>query len=152
MNDTDNEAVLRDVFERMARGDVAAMSEAMADEAGWTFPGVWRWAGTWSPKSVALDELLRPLMKQFVTYSSRADSILSAGEFVVVRAHATATTVRGDDYPQFYCYLFRMRQGKILEVIEYCDTDLVERVLEPPARPPSRPPEASGVQRRGVPS
>jgi uncharacterized protein len=32
-----------------------------------------------------------------------------------------------------YCYLFRVRDGQLVEAVEHCDTALVERVLEPPA-------------------
>ena len=40
-------------------------------------------------------------------------------------------TKRGDAYNQTYCYVFRVREGRIVEVVEHCDTALVDRVLEP---------------------
>ncbi len=72
-------------------------------------------------------------MEQFADYRSSAEEIIADGEVVVVRARATATTVRGDSYPQAYCYVFRVADGRIAEVLEYCDTALVERVLELPS-------------------
>jgi ketosteroid isomerase-like protein len=59
--------------------------------------------------------------------------VLADGDHVVVQAHATATTVRGDAYPQTYCCILRMRDGQVAQIVEHCDTALVERVLEPPA-------------------
>jgi ketosteroid isomerase-like protein len=38
------------------------------------------------------------------------------------------------DYHQTYCHVFRVRDGQLTEVIEHCDTALVERVLQPPRR------------------
>jgi ketosteroid isomerase-like protein len=32
-----------------------------------------------------------------------------------------------------YCYLFTVRDGRPIDVLEYCDTALVERVPELPA-------------------
>jgi ketosteroid isomerase-like protein len=42
-------------------------------------------------------------------------------------------------YQQTYCFVFRLRDGKLTEVIEHCDTGLVERVLEQPGRKPPGP-------------
>jgi ketosteroid isomerase-like protein len=35
----------------------------------------------------------------------------------------------GERYDNHYCFIFHFRDGKIAEVVEYCDTDLEERVL-----------------------
>ena len=40
-------------------------------------------------------------------------------------------TKRGARYDNDYCLLFRFRDGKIAEVTEYCDSDLIELVLGP---------------------
>jgi ketosteroid isomerase-like protein len=133
MSTTRNKQLLHDVFEEMAKGNTRAMGDAMADEFRWTFPGQWSWSGSWEPKRVVLEELLRPLMTQFESYRSQADFIAAEGDRVIVQAHATARTKRGDDYPQTYCYIFRVAGDHLTEVIEHCNTALVDRVLERPA-------------------
>ena len=50
-----------------------------------------------------------------------------AGDRVVVLARGEVKTVRGEDYNNEYCFVFRMREGKVLEVREYCDTALQRR-------------------------
>jgi len=134
MSATRNKELLQDVFAELAAGNLRAISEAMADDFRWIFPGEWSWSGVWEPKQVAMDELLRPLMAQFEgRYRSEADLIIADGDRVVVQARGKATTLRGDAYNQTYCYVFRVRSGRLTEVIEHCDTALVERVLERPA-------------------
>jgi len=131
-----------EVFEQMARGNTRALADAMADDFRWIFPGSWSWAGTWGPKDVVLDQLLRPLLAQFSDrYRSRAELILADEDRVVVVARGRATTTRGDAYENTYCFIFRVVDGKLSEVIEHCDTALVERVLEPVG--PSRTPVSS---------
>ena len=49
------------------------------------------------------------------------------------------TTKRGDAYHNTYCYIFRLAGGRVTEVIEHCDTALVERVLDPISPAPLRP-------------
>jgi hypothetical protein len=107
----------------------------MAEGFRWRFAGSWSWARDWGATAAETREnLLRPLMAQFADYRCRAEEIIADGDTVVVRAVADATTVRGDAYPQAYCYVFRLQDGRLAEVIEYCDTALVERVLKLPDR------------------
>jgi uncharacterized protein len=67
MSTTANKALLQEVFAQLAAGNPTAMSDAMADDFRWAFPGEWSWSGVWEPKRVVLDELLRPLMAQFAS-------------------------------------------------------------------------------------
>ncbi|MGY1899137.1 nuclear transport factor 2 family protein [Nocardia gipuzkoensis] len=129
----ENKKLLADIFEQMSLGNTRALSDAMADDFRWVFPGDWSWSGTWEPKSAVLEGLLRPLMAQFTEYRSTSELILAEDDRVVVRARAQAVTTRGETYDQIYCFLFRVADGKLREVVEYCDTALVERVLTRPA-------------------
>jgi len=123
----DSAAFVQDVFDRVAAGDVPALTAAMSDDVRWVFPGTW----TWSGKHQVVDGLLRPLMTQFASYRLDGRVLLAAGDRVAVRAQAEARTVRGQDYPQLYLFLMRVRDGRITEIVEHCDTALVERVLTP---------------------
>jgi uncharacterized protein len=135
MDTVQNKKLVQDIFDQMAQGNTRAMRDAMAEDFRWVFPGNWSWAGSWGPKSVAVGGLLRPLMAQFAgDYRSEADLVLAEGDRVVVQARGYATTKRGEPYHQTYCFIFRIANGRLTEVIEHCDTALVERVLELPAR------------------
>ncbi|QWF83617.1 nuclear transport factor 2 family protein [Amycolatopsis sp. CA-230715] len=128
----ENRELLRRVFDEMAKGNVRALSEAMADDFRWVFPGDWSWSRTWEPKEAVLTKLLRPLMAQFDDdgYRLEADYVLADGDRVAVQARGRGTTRRGRAYHQTYCFVFRVRNGRLTEVIEHCDTALVERVLD----------------------
>ncbi|MEO3784056.1 nuclear transport factor 2 family protein [Actinocorallia sp. B10E7] len=126
-----NKQFVQRIFEHMAEGNVRAMSDALADDCRWVFPGNWSWAGEWASKPVVVNGLLRPLMAQFAgDYRSEADLILADGDRVMVQARGYATTMNGEPYHQTYCYIFRVADGRITEVVEHCDTALVERVLD----------------------
>jgi uncharacterized protein len=132
-----NKRLVKEIFAELARGNGAALRDAMADDFTWTFPGSWSWSGTWGPKQVVLDDLIGKLFAQFAgRYEAQADLILADEDRVVVQAHGRVTTKRGDAYHNTYCYIFRLADGRLTEVIEHCDTALVERVLDPP--PPGR--------------
>jgi ketosteroid isomerase-like protein len=111
----------------------------MSDNFRWRFAGEWSWVRNWGESKQAVREnLLQPLMAQFTDYPAKAEEIIADGDRVVVRAVAEATTTRGQAYPQAYCYVFRVEHGRLSEVLEYCDTGLVERVLTLPPAPEGR--------------
>lgn len=62
-------------------------------------------------------------------YRNVAEEIIAERDRVVVLAHGEVKTVRGEDYNNDYCFVLRMRGGKIVELREYCDTALAQRVL-----------------------
>jgi uncharacterized protein len=75
-----------------------------------------------------------PVMAQLDgSYRIEPDIILADGDRVVVQARGHGTTKRGDAYDQTYCFILRLADGRITEVIEHCDTALAERVLDPVA-------------------
>jgi ketosteroid isomerase-like protein len=133
MSARENRQLLASIFDSLAAGDGRPLVEAMDDHCRWRFAGQWSWARDWGKtKREVQRNLLRPLMAQFAGYSCRAEEIIAEDDRVVVRARADATTTRGDAYPQSYCYVFRVQNGRLVEVLEYCDTALVERVLDLP--------------------
>jgi uncharacterized protein len=127
----DNRKLLRDIFDQLAIGNGRPLVDAMAEDCRWVFPGDWSWAGTWESKREIVAGLLQPLMAQFESYRSEADLILADGDRVVVQARGYATTTRGERYHQTYCFVYRVAGGRLAEIVEHCDTALVERVLDP---------------------
>lgn len=133
MTATENNRLVQDIFDQLALGNTRALIDAMAEEFRWIFPGSWSWSGTWQPKRVVVHELLSALRAQFDgQWTCRADLTLADGDRVVVQAHGRAKTTLGDRYDQTYCFIFTVVDGQLVEVIEHCDTALVERVLQPP--------------------
>ncbi|MFJ4654537.1 nuclear transport factor 2 family protein [Nocardia sp. NPDC088792] len=123
----------------------------MSEDCTWTFPGEWSRSRSWGAKSAVVGGLLRPLMAQFASdYRMVADLILGDADRVVVQVYGRGTTVDGTAYPQTYCFIFRIADGRIAEVVEHCGTALVEQVLHP--LPAARPPRlVSGRWNRAEP-
>jgi len=66
--------------------------------------------------------------------SGRARShsiLLPEGDFVVVEAKGDNVTKTGVRYDNEYCMIWRLQNGRIREIKEYCDSALVERALGP---------------------
>ena len=60
-----------------------------------------------------------------------AFNFIAEGDYVVVEARGDNVTKSGVRYDNQYCMVWRIEDGKIKEIKEYCDSALVERVLGP---------------------
>jgi hypothetical protein len=58
-----------------------------------------------------------------------AFNFIAEGDYVVVEARGDNVTKSGERYDNHYCMVWRIENGKIKLIKEYCDSALVERVL-----------------------
>jgi ketosteroid isomerase-like protein len=133
MSAAENKALMQDVFEQMADGNGQPFMDALADDVRWTVIGTSPWSRTYQGKREIVDQLMRPLFSQFADeYRARAINIVAEGDVVVVEARGEVMTKAGEPYNQTYCYVLRLADGRVRELTEYLDTDLVNRVLQDP--------------------
>jgi hypothetical protein len=131
----DNKGRMQEAFDALATGDGAPFFDLFAEDAKWTRPGSTAWSGVYDGRETIRTKLMKPLFAQFATrYTNEATRIIADGEFVVVECKGRVTTKSGKPYNNEYCYVCRMRDGKIIELREYLDTALVENALAPPVR------------------
>ncbi len=128
---TSNKQLMHDVFDALSRGDRRPFRDAMAEDFTWSIIGTTPWSGTYAGREAVARDLLGPLFSQFAgRYTNTAHRIVAEGDHVVVESRGSVTTKRGDRYDNQYCYVCRIRDGKLAELTEYCDTALIEAVLE----------------------
>jgi len=60
-----------------------------------------------------------------------AFNFVADGDYVVVESKGDNVTKTGLRYDNDYCMIWRIEDGKIKDIKEYCDSMLVERVLGP---------------------
>ena len=130
MDETNNKRIIEQAFQGLARADPTAFLDAMADEITWIIMGQSRVSGRYEGKNAIQNDLVPTLFANFATeYRNYAEEIIAERDRVVVLAQGEVKTVRGEDYNNEYCFVFRMREGKVFEVREYCDTALAEARL-----------------------
>jgi uncharacterized protein len=128
-----NRSLIANIWLAMAQGDGAPFVAAMSEDFIWRMTGRTAWSGVYSGKAHAHGRMLKALFAQFATpYRSHAKRILADGDFVVVEHQGEVTTRRGRAYNNTYCFVIRMRDGKMAELTEYFDSALVDECLEPP--------------------
>jgi len=129
--DTDgNKQLVQDIFAELALGNSRPLVESMADDFCWTVTGSNQWSGMYKGKQAVLEGLLAQLRSRI---EGRVKTIghrfIAEGDFVVVEARGDNMTKTGKPYNNSYCFVIRLADGKLKEITEYMDTELVTEVL-----------------------
>jgi ketosteroid isomerase-like protein len=126
----ENKQLLQNIFSELSKGNGAPFVESLADDICWTIIGSTKWSGTYRGKQAVLNELLRPLFAQFADqYTNTAHRFIAEDDYVVVECRGRVTTKSGAPYNNTYCWICRFADGKLQELTEYLDTELVTAAL-----------------------
>jgi lactoylglutathione lyase len=130
MSAHENKEQLQRIFAELANGNARPFVDSFADDVRWTIIGTTKWSRTYEGKETVLNELLRPLRERMAgPIKTSATRFLADEDCVVVEARGEATTKTGRAYNNAYCWIFRLDGGKVREITEYLDTELVESAL-----------------------
>ena len=128
-----NKVTLEHAFAETAKGNGRPFIDALADDVRWTIIGSTAWSRTYEGKRAVVAELLAPLAANFAGPNIVvAHRFVAEGALVVVEGRNLSVTNAGPAYPNRYCWVCVMRDGKVADITEYTDTDLIARVLTHP--------------------
>jgi len=124
-----NAQLVSDIFEQVARGNGAPFWEACHEDVVWRTIGSGSWSGEFAGKQTIIDEIFRPLNRALVSRATIPSRVIDGGDVVVVQAGGRNVTRDGRRYDNDYAFVIHFRDGKIARYEEYCDTELIARVL-----------------------
>ncbi|HWN09377.1 MAG TPA: nuclear transport factor 2 family protein [Pyrinomonadaceae bacterium] len=126
MSSSDNKQLLQRIFAGLANGDSRLLVESMDDDFRWLVTGNTKWSRTYEGKQSVLSELLGELRSRIEgSIKTTAQRFIAEDDLVVVEARGSNVTKTGLPYNNSYCFVFRLSNGKLKEVTEYLDTELV---------------------------
>lgn len=130
MSADENKETIRRIYAALEHGDRSVFGACVHSDYVWRLPGRADWSRRFEGQEAIQRELLGPLFNLFAgPYTARAINLIAEGDQVVAEVRGEVMTKRGARYDNEYCFIFRFRDGKIAEVVEYADTDLEARVL-----------------------
>jgi len=130
MNKSSNKQLMQHVFAEMVKGNLDPFVEIMAEDMKWSWMGTENWSHTFKGKESVVNELLAAVkvtLKQ--SYEVELHQIISEGDFVVIEHTGKNTTTDGRPYHNRYCWVCRFSNGKLHELREYMDTELVTKTF-----------------------
>ena len=137
MSASANKKLIQDIFAASANPDPAVRDRALfvaslADDAKWVVTGQYSWSRTFVGQEAIMNDLhgyVRTRLRDRTR--TVAERFIADGDLVVVEAKGDNVTPEGVRYDNDYCLVFRLEDGKIKEIREYCDSVLTETALGP---------------------
>jgi ketosteroid isomerase-like protein len=126
-----NKQLLQDIYAQISKGNPQLLLDSMADDIQWTIIGSTALSGTSRGKQEVIDKLLRPIRARLADgpIVFQPDRFIAEGEYVVMQARGRATALGGKPYNNTYCIVCRIVDGKVKEMIDYVDTELITSAL-----------------------
>jgi len=130
MTGAENKQIVQAIFAELAQGNSRPLVEAMSEDFSWTVTGSNQWSRKYQGKQAVLNDLLGQLSPRIEgRIKVIPQRFIAEGDFVVVEARGDNTTKEGRPYNNSYCFVIRLAGGKLRELTEYMDTELVTSVL-----------------------
>jgi uncharacterized protein len=122
----ENKRFISNMFIELSKGNTEAFLGSIADDVRYTNIGRTKYSGTFNGKQELISKLLGPLTAQLEGgIAVTPDNLIADGDYVAMQAHGKAQSKNGRSYNNTYCHVFRIVNGKVHEVTEYLDTELV---------------------------
>jgi uncharacterized protein len=130
MSTAANKKLVQQGFDDSANRSGTTFADNLADDASWIVTGQYSWSHEFRGREAILDGLMGHFRSFFaVRPRTIGFNHIADGDFVAVEARGDNVTRDGLRYDNQYCMVFRIENGKIKQIKEYCDSTLVERVL-----------------------
>ena len=127
-----NKKLVQQVYTDSANRSGTTFVDHLAEDATWIVTGQYSWSHEFKGRE-AINNGLMGHFRSFFAARPRtlAFNFIAEGDYVVVEARGDNVTRSGERYDNQYCMVWRIENGKIKEIKEYCNSALVERVLGP---------------------
>jgi uncharacterized protein len=128
----ENKQLMQEIFARVAEGDGSLFVEHLADDVVIRVSGQYSWSQTFTGKEAVLRNLYGVVRERTTGLRKTIPlRFIADGDIVVIEARGEMTAKTGMPYNNEYCLIYRLRDRKIVEMTEYQDSTLCERVLGP---------------------
>ena len=125
-----NKETIRNMFAELSKGNAEAFLGTLPDDVRFTLTGSTKFSGVFNGKPEFIEKVLAPLGAQLEGgIVMHVDNLIAEGDLVVMQGRGESITKSGQAYNNTYAQVFRLANGKVQEVTEYLDTELVTSVF-----------------------
>jgi ketosteroid isomerase-like protein len=131
MQTEETRALIARYLEARGANDAAALDSMLTDDAEWHLP-VSAGAGPFVGREKVVEALTGGVSGKLFDLSTMKREpwkVIVDGDTAAVQQKLSATTVKGAEYINEYCWVYTCRDGKVARMVEYADTLHAGRVL-----------------------
>jgi len=126
----ENKRLVREAFRPWEAGNSRPFFDLIADDVVWTVIGSTPASGVFHSKQELVDKAFGPLLERLDgPLETRFIDVAADGDKVFLRFESSGVAKTGLHYEQAYCFAMVMKDGRIVEIVAYVDTDLLARVF-----------------------
>lgn len=124
-----NKRIVLEILDEIGRGNLEKFRSQMADDIRYTITGSSPFSGTHS-REQWWNEVVTPLIAKLESnIHIELRNIIADGELVFTHSQGTARTKDGRPYNHVYGHLWKLKNGKIVEIYEWLDTALTANIF-----------------------
>tara|TARA_B100000686_G_scaffold169942_1_gene177160 strand:- start:21 stop:416 length:396 start_codon:yes stop_codon:yes gene_type:complete len=126
MNIKERKQKIADGFEGLANGESEPLMSLFDSNVSWKIIGTTRFSGTYNGIEDLSKRLLAPIHEALEgNIKLTADNLIGEGNYIVCQGRGQSKLIKGGNYNNIYCWVYRWSGDKIVEVTEYLDTETV---------------------------
>lgn len=125
-----NRQVVTEAFDRWAAGGTTFFSDVLSPDVVWTIMGSGPSAGVFQGRDRFIEQAVRPFVSRLSSpVKPVSKQIWADGDHVVIKWDGTAVARDGRPYKNGYAWIFRMQDGKAVDVTAFLDLAPYDDVL-----------------------
>ncbi|WP_218568055.1 nuclear transport factor 2 family protein [Pseudomonas sp. v388] len=125
-----NKQIVNQAFDRWAAGGTTFFSDIVAPDVSWTIKGSGPSAGHFQGRDRFIEQAVRPFVSRLSSpVRPVSKQVWADGDHVVIHWDGKATARDGQPYHNSYAWIFRMQDGKAVEVTAFLDLTPYDDVL-----------------------
>lgn len=134
--ETHNKQIVTEAFDRWAAGGTTFFSDVLTPDVTWTIKGSGSSAGVFQGREHFIEHAVRPFVSRLSTsIKPVSKQVWADGDHVIVNWDGTGVARDGQAYENSYAWIFRMHNGKAVEVTAFLDLapydDVLQRIPAP---------------------
>jgi ketosteroid isomerase-like protein len=125
-----NKQIVTEAFDRWAAGGTSFFNDVLAENVVWRIKGSSASAGEFRGREAFLEQAVRPFATRLSTFvRPTAVRVWADGDHVIAQWEGSGIARDGKGYSNSYAWIFRMHEGKAMEVTAFLDLVPYDDVL-----------------------
>jgi uncharacterized protein len=125
-----NKQIVLQAYAALKAGDVPGYFDTMTEDVTVTYFGNHRFSRTFRGKADIMENFVPPLLDRLEgPIKITVTNAMAEGDQVFVEAQGEARTKDGLDYNNLYGIVLKLKNGKIVGIREYMDTELTKTIF-----------------------
>jgi hypothetical protein len=120
------------VYDAFAKGDIPAVLGFLSSDVDWTEAEGFPYGGTYTGPDAVLEGVFMKLGTEWESFAAVPDEFIDGGDSVVVLGKYRGTyKATGKSFQANFAHVWKVRDGKAVRFVQYVDTLIVQRALQP---------------------